>query len=66
VKKEEGGRKYYFLTFSSKRLAAGSASQILVAPVVVEGTTITSYPALYSWSQAEAVENHTPSWTEPF
>jgi hypothetical protein len=63
--KTVGTRKFYFLAFSSARGATAGVPQIYVAPVVMEGATVTSYPALYLWSQDSAVRNHTPSWSEP-
>jgi hypothetical protein len=55
-----GGKTYYWITFSSTRV--GSKPQLFVAPVVVEGTSITSYPALYLWNQPADEANHTPAW----
>lgn len=55
-----GGKTYYWLTFSSTR-GAGSP-QLYVAPVVVDGSTITTYPALYLWNQPDTEHNHTPAW----
>lgn len=55
-----GSRTYYWLTFSSTR--AGSHPQLYVAPVVVEGSTVKSYPALNLWNQPEDEANHTPAW----
>lgn len=60
----QGTRKFYFIAFSSTRF--GNRRQVFVAPVVVDGQDVKSYPALYPWNQPEAVENHTPSWSEPF
>jgi hypothetical protein len=58
---EQGGKRYYWLTFSSTR-GAGAKPQIYVTAVVVEGTTITTYPAIYLWNQPAAEANHTPAW----
>jgi len=55
-----GGRQFYWLTFSSTR--AGGSPQIYVAPVVDDGTTLTSYPALYPWNQVPGDASHTPDW----
>lgn len=55
-----GGRQFYWLTFSSTR--AGSSPQIYVAPVVDSGGTLTTYPALYPWNQAAGDASHTPAW----
>jgi mono/diheme cytochrome c family protein len=53
-------KTYYWLTFSSVRV--GGRPQLFVAPVVVEGGTLTSYPALYLWNQPAGEANHTPAW----
>lgn len=55
------GKTYYWLTFSSTRADSG-LPQIFVAPVVREGQTLTSYPALSLWNQPENEANHTPAW----
>lgn len=55
-----GGKTYYWLTFSSTR-GTGSP-QIYVAPVVVSGGVINTYPALYLWNQPANEHNHTPAW----
>lgn len=57
---DAGGRRYYWLTFSSTR--GGSVPQIYVAPVVDDGTTLITYPALYPWNQAAGDASHTPAW----
>jgi len=65
-----GSKTYYWLTFSSKRTDLregqsnpdGPTSQLYVTPVVVEGATIISYPAIYLWNQPIAESNHTPAW----
>jgi hypothetical protein len=59
---DANGRSYYFLVFSSTRNAASNGPQLYVAPIVVEGGVITTYPALYLWNQPEAEHNHTPAW----
>ena len=56
-----GGKRFYWLTFSSTRSAAGNP-QLYVTPVVDDGTTLTTYPALYLWNQPVAENNHTPAW----
>jgi hypothetical protein len=53
------GKKYYFLTFSSKRRGT---HQLFVAAVVTEGDEITTSPALHLWNQPEDEGNHTPAW----
>jgi hypothetical protein len=58
------GRKYYWLTFSSKRTGTANA-QLYVAGIVVDETGQTwNYPALYLWNQPAADGNHTPSWDD--
>jgi hypothetical protein len=58
-----GARTYYWLTFSSRR-AAGALPQLYVSGVVIEGTTVTTYPAIYLWNQPADQNNHTPAWDE--
>jgi len=36
--------------------------QIYVSAVVVEGSTVHTYPALYLWNQPPTEANHTPAW----
>lgn len=57
---ENRGKRYYWLTFSSTRL--GDKPQIFVAPVVVDGSTATTYPALTLWNQPADEANHTAAW----
>ena len=57
---DSNGRRFYWLTFSSTR--SGSTRQIYVAPVVDDGGTLTTYPALYPWNQAAGDDDHTPAW----
>jgi hypothetical protein len=57
---DDGGRRFYWLTFSSTR--QGCITQIYVAPVVDTGGTLTTYPALYPWNQAAGDASHTPAW----
>jgi Tol biopolymer transport system component len=57
---DNGGRRFYWLTFSSTR--AGAQPQIYVAPVVDNGGTLTTYPALYPWNQVPGDSSHTPAW----
>jgi len=55
-----GGKKYYWVTFSSNRTGV---AQLYVAGLVVDGTgAVTTFPALYLWNQPSADSNHTPSW----
>ena len=55
------GKRYYWVTFSSTRSAGGNP-QLYVTPVVDDGTTLATYPALYLWNQPVAENNHTPAW----
>jgi hypothetical protein len=59
---DNGGRRFYWMTFSSRR--SGTQTQIYVAPVVDNGTTLTTYPALYPWNQVASDDNHTPEWDD--
>lgn len=54
------GKTYYWLTFSSTR--STGFPQLYVTPVVDDGTSITTYPALYLWNQPADEHNHTPAW----
>jgi hypothetical protein len=56
---DDAGRQFYWLTFSSSR---SGTQQIYVAAVVDDGTTLTTYPALYPWNQDVGNNNHTPAW----
>ena len=55
------GKNYYWLTFSSIRDSA-AIPQLYVTPIVDDGTTLTTYPALYLWNQPDDEHNHTPAW----
>ncbi|HEY1554661.1 MAG TPA: hypothetical protein VGF94_07470 [Kofleriaceae bacterium] len=55
-----GSKTYYWLAFSSHRETG--TPQIFVTAVVVEGSTITTYPAFYMWNQPAGENNHTPAW----
>lgn len=59
--KTNGGRTYYWLIFSSTRGELANP-QLYVTAIVKEGTTVTTYPALYLWNQPPAENNHTPAW----
>jgi hypothetical protein len=56
-----GGKTYYWLTFSSKRLDP-NVPQLFVTPIVVEGGKVKTFPALYLWNQPPDQGNHTPAW----
>ncbi|WP_437938154.1 TolB family protein [Sorangium sp. So ce341] len=60
------GKKYYWLTFSSKRRDSNNP-QLFVSGVVTRmdnGVEVidTTYPALYVTSQIPEENNHTPAW----
>ena len=56
-----GGRTFYWVVFSSTRSEDGSP-QLYVTPVVVDGSGIHTYHALYLWNQPADEHNHTPAW----
>ncbi len=56
-----GGKRYYWITFSSRR-GASHLPQIYVAPVVFGEAGIETYPAIYLWNQPANEANHTPAW----
>jgi hypothetical protein len=58
---QNGSRTFYWITFSSTRGDSGNP-QLYVSPVVVDGGTVKSYPALYLWNQPAMENNHTPAW----
>jgi len=60
------GKDYYFLVFSSTRTTgpARYGARLFVTPVVVSGTTIETYGALYLWNQPDNEDNHSPAWDE--
>jgi hypothetical protein len=58
---DAGGRRYYWMTFSSTRSASGTP-QLYVTAIVEEGGTLTTFPALYLWNQPADENNHTPAW----
>jgi hypothetical protein len=60
----DGGKTYYWLTFSSKRTGTGNAQLYITAVVVDEVGEISTYPALYLWNQPSSEGNHTPSWDD--
>lgn len=60
--KRANGKDYYFMVFSSTRFATGHGPQLYVAPIVVSGGVVQTYPALYLWNQPETENNHTPAW----
>jgi hypothetical protein len=59
-----GGKTYYWLTFSSKRLGTDNAQLYITAIVVDEVGQLSTYPALYLWNQPSTDGNHTPSWDD--
>lgn len=58
-----GARRFYWLTFSSRR-GASNLPQLYVTPVVDDGGTLRTYPALYLWNQPAGESNHTPAWDD--
>ncbi len=58
---DDGGSRYYWLTFSSTRSVGGNP-QLYVTPVIDDGATLHTYPALYLWNQPATENNHTPAW----
>jgi hypothetical protein len=74
------GKKYYWLIFSSAREfpeqkdlppdpmfyspSDRRESQLYMAPIVVEGANVTTYPAVYLWNQTKDTSNLTPAWDE--
>lgn len=60
---EHGGRRFYWLTFSSTR-GAGGNPQLYVTPLVEQNGTLETFPSLYLWNQPPAENNHTPAWDE--
>lgn len=58
--REDKGRKFMWLVFSSRR--NGSSAQLFIAPLVSENGALRSYHALYLWNQQPNVGNHTPAW----
>ena len=48
------------MIFSSTRTAG--RPQLYVTPVVDDGGTVRTYPALYLWNQPATENNHTPAW----
>jgi len=55
------GKTVYWLTFSSTRTGN---PQLYVTPILSDGTTISTFPALYLWNQPAAENNHTPAWDD--
>ncbi len=56
-----GTKTYYWVAFSSSR-GPGTNIQLYMTAVVVDGGTITTYPAFYLWNQPQLENNHTPAW----
>jgi hypothetical protein len=57
---EINGDTYYWVTFSSTRV--GGIPQLFVTPVIDDGSTLHTFPALYLWNQPATDHNHTPAW----
>lgn len=60
---DAGTRRFYWLTFSSRR-GAGNLPQLYVTPIVDDNGSLTTYPALYLWNQPAGENNHTPAWDD--
>jgi hypothetical protein len=68
-------KTYYWLIFSSNRYGTPpvvandksvvQVSQLYVTAVVVDGTAVQTFPAIYLWNQSAATLNTTPAW-DPF
>ncbi len=56
-----GTRTFYWIVFSSTRDEGGNP-QLYVTPLVVDGSNVTTYHALYLWNQPPDENNHTPAW----
>jgi hypothetical protein len=62
------GNRYYWLIFSSWRDGLLNAdnqtpiAQLYIAGVVVNETSVQTYPAIYLWNQPTTISNHTPAW----
>jgi len=56
-----GAKTYHWLIFSSTRAGLGK-SQLYVTAVVVDGTTIATYPAIYLWNQDPTLNNSVTAW----
>ncbi len=54
------GKTYYWLIFASKR--TGTTAQLYVTGVVTEGSTVTTFPAIYLWNQDPTINNEVPAW----
>jgi hypothetical protein len=67
---DAGGRKYYFVVFSSRRHPKTDKPQLYVSPMVVDASgAVTTYPAIYLRNQEsfdgwERWGNHTPAWDD--
>ena len=71
----DGGRKFSWLIFSSNRYGTPpvvandksvvQVSQLYVTAVIVDATSIQTFPAIYLWNQSAATLNTTPAW-DPF
>ncbi len=55
-----GAKRYYWLVFSSVRSTPNP--QLYMTGVVVEGSNVSSYGAVYLWNQPSNESNHTPAW----
>jgi hypothetical protein len=55
------GKRFYWLTFSSRRVSADHP-QLYATAIVADENGITTYASLYLWNQPAAESNHTPAW----
>lgn len=56
-----GTKTYYWTIFSSERDASGNP-QLYITGIVVDGSKVETYGALYLWNQPPSENNHTPAW----
>jgi hypothetical protein len=63
-----GSKLYDWIVFSSWREGAVDSNgspiaQLYLAAVVRQGSSVTTYPAIYLWNQPPGVSNFAPAWT---
>jgi len=69
------GRTYYWLVFSNNRYGLAdvtttfngttkvvAVSQLYVTAVVIDETSVSTYPGIYLWNQPQNRLNTTPAW----
>lgn len=58
-----GGRRFYWLVFSSRRRGGPSGHpQLFLAAAVERGGALVTFPAIYFRNQPAGESNHTPAW----